>query len=180
MIRKILKTIDTISKWTGTVSAFFIPAMMFIITYEVVARYVFGAPTIWAMESSQYLFLATTALGGAYLLLYRRHINVSLLSDKMGKKARAVTEIVTSLFFFIFIVFLFYHTLETTIEAVGGLQNSPTYWGPPIYPVYLVMTLGILLILVQGIVQVTKNIIMLIRGEYDLFDQDLLKEGQHK
>lgn len=142
--------------------------MMFIMTYEVIARYFLKTPTTWAMESTQYLFLASTALGGAYLLLHGGHVNVPILHDRLGTRTKAIVGVASSLFFFLFLVALLRATWMTTVEAVVNLEHSPTYWGPPIYPVYIVMTAGILLTLLQGAANLIRNCMTAITGKVEM------------
>ena len=172
MIHRILDAIDALSNWTGKVFAFIIPIMMLVTTYEVVTRYVFQAPSIWALETTQYLFLSSTALGGAYVLLNRHHVNVSILYDRLSARSKAIIEVITAVFFFAFILVLFWHTFDITIESVTHLQHSPSYWGPPIYPVYIIMSLGILLMLIQGLSMFVRNIINLCTGNFDSGEPD--------
>jgi len=145
--------------------------MMFIMTYEVVARYILKAPTTWAMESTQYLYLASTALGGAYLLLHGGHVNVPILHARLGTRTKAIVEMASSVFFFLFIVALLRATWMTTVEAVIHLEHSPTYWGPPIYPVYIVMTAGILLTLLQGVANLIRNGMTAITGKLEMSER---------
>ena len=167
-LRKVLGAIDAASHWAGWLSAFLIPAMMLIMTWEVVARYLLRQPTIWAMETSQYFFLATTVLGGGYLLLHGGHVNVAILYTRLNTRTRAIVDVVTSLFFFFFVLALLRSAWVATVEAVVDLEHSPTYWGPPIYPVYIVMTLGILLILVQGMAKLVRDLMTAITGSEEL------------
>jgi len=156
-VKAFLGTIRSVSDWIGYISAFLIPVMMLVMTYEVVARYLFNSPTIWVMETSQYLYLASTALGGAFLLLNRGHVNVSLLYRHLGVRARAIVDILTSMGFFLFVGALFYSTWSVTVEAVSNLEKSPSYWEPPIYPVYIIMTCGIAMTLLQGMVKLIED-----------------------
>jgi len=175
MVRRVLASIDSISEWTGKITSFLIPIMMAVMTYEVVARYVFNKPTIWAMETTQYLFLTSTALGGAWLLLHQGHVNVSILHDRLGIRTRAVVDVLTSFFFFAFVFFLLQHTLGTTIEAVKYLQHSASYWEPPVYPVYILMTVGIVFIFIQGLVKLIRDFTTALAGkaEVEMLDEEI-------
>ena len=166
-MRRVLEAIDAISEWTGKITAFLIPGMMLIMTYEVVARYVLKSPTIWAMESTQYLFLATTALGGAYVLRHDGHVNVPILYSRLSTRTQAIVDVVTSLFFFLFMVALFRASWITTVESVVYLEHSPTYWEPPIYPVYIVMTAGIFLIILQALAKLVRDFATAITGKVE-------------
>ena len=166
-MRRVLEAIDAISEWTGRITAFLIPGMMLIMTYEVVARYLLKSPTIWAMESTQYLFLATTALGGAYVLRHGGHVNVPILYSRLSTRTQAIVDVVTSLFFFFFMVALFGASWITTVESVVYLEHSPTYWEPPIYPVYIVMTAGIFLIILQALAKLVRDFATAITGKVE-------------
>ena len=166
-MRRVLEAIDSVSEWTGRITAFLIPGMMLIMTYEVVARYLLKSPTIWAMESTQYLFLATTALGGAYVLRHDGHVNVPILYSRLSTRTQAIVDVVTSLFFFFFMVALFRASWITTVESVVYLEHSPTYWEPPIYPVYIVMTAGIFLIILQALAKLVRDFATAITGKVE-------------
>jgi TRAP-type mannitol/chloroaromatic compound transport system permease small subunit len=170
-LRQVLAAIDAASDWTGRLSAYLIPGMMLVMTWEVVARYLLRQPTNWAMETSQYFFLATTVLGGGYLLLHDGHVNVAILYSRLNTRIRAIMDVATSLFFFFFIIALLRSTWVTTVDAVVDLEHSPTYWGPPIYPVYIVMTLGIALLLMQGVAKMIRNLMTAITGREELSER---------
>jgi len=159
-VRRVLEAIDAISEWTGRITAFLIPGMMLIMTYEVVARYLLKSPTIWAMESTQYLFLTTTALGGAYVLRHGGHVNVPILYDRLSTRTQAIVDVVTSLFFFFFMVALFGASWITTVESVFYLEHSPTYWEPPI-------SAGILLTILQGLAKLVRDLATAITGKVE-------------
>jgi len=162
-----IRGIEAISIRIGNMAAYCIPAMMVVTSYEVVMRYLFKAPTIWALETTEYLFLASTALGGAIVYQRKAHINVSVLYDRLPPKAQALLEILTSIFFFALVGVLLWHATALTSEAVIGLQHSPSYWAPPIYPVYIIMTLGVLLMVIQGIANLMRNILILAGRPYE-------------
>lgn len=163
-LKRVLEAIDTVSDWVGRLSAFLIPAMMLIMTWEVVARHVLMQPTIWAMEISQYFFLATTVLGGGYLLLYGGHVNVTILYGRLNTRLRAIIDVLTSIFFFFFVLALLQSTWIAMVESIVNREHSPTYWSPPIYPVYIIMTLGIGLMSTQGIAKVVRDLMTAIAG----------------
>ena len=66
------------------------------ITYEVVMRYVFNAPTIWVQETSIYLYMWTMLAAGSYTLQKRKHVHVDLLVERLSARPRSVLEAMTS------------------------------------------------------------------------------------
>ena len=90
--------IDRLSRYLGTLAgwAYFVIALM--LGYEVLMRYAFTAPTIWAEELSR-LLLVWATFGGAAILVHRRqHITITLVTDMLGPRARRWQEVFALLF----------------------------------------------------------------------------------
>ena len=63
------------------------------LSYEVVARYFFDAPTIWAAEISQLCLIWGTPIAMAWLLSARRHIRINALTERMTPGQRRVADV---------------------------------------------------------------------------------------
>lgn len=74
------------------VSAALFVAAGAMLTYEVVARHFFVAPTIWAAELSQLTLIWGSLLAMAWLLKARRHIAVDALTELLSQDQRRFTE----------------------------------------------------------------------------------------
>ncbi len=87
-----LKTIDRISDACGVLAAglFFVIGGM--ISYEVVARYVFNAPTIWSEEMSRFAQIWATYLAAAYVLRHRGLIAITVLTERLGARGQRAAE----------------------------------------------------------------------------------------
>ena len=87
-----MSAVDYLSRWLATVAAWLFFATGLMLGYEVAARYLFTAPTIWAEELSR-LFLVWGTLAGAAALIHRRdHIRITILTDVLPQGARSVLE----------------------------------------------------------------------------------------
>ena len=97
MFKKSLKLfctiIDKIVMWLGKGASYLMPLLAFIVVFEVVARYAFDAPTIWAYDSSLFLFGYVAALGGAYAQQKRAHINVDILYLTVSPKVKNIFKL---------------------------------------------------------------------------------------
>jgi len=91
---RIIAAIELAAAWVSTL--LFTCAGVFL-TYEVVARYVFDAPTIWAAEISQLCLIWGTPIAMAWLLSSRRHIRVNAVTGRMTPGWRRVAEILSLL-----------------------------------------------------------------------------------
>ncbi len=80
----------------GIVSGLGILVMGIILAYEVVCRYVFNSPTIWAQEIAIYLYMWTMLAAASYTLQSGKHINVDLVIMHLPARVKAVLEIATS------------------------------------------------------------------------------------
>lgn len=166
-IRLILRGIDSINEWVGRVAAYILLAMMLIIAYEVIARYVFSAPTKWAFETSQFLLAGLVALSAGYILLHHGHVNVEIVYNLFGIRSRAIIDLITAVLFFAFIIFFLRETGEMALDSVAIREYSESPWGPIIYPVKIVIFVGGLLILIQGIAKFIRDFVTATTGKVE-------------
>lgn len=138
--------------------------MMFIVSYEVVMRYIFNHPTIWALEVNQSLLCIYAALAGGYTLLRRGHVNVEIVYSRFGMRTRMVIDILTSFLFFGFIIVLLWQTWDMAFDSMMLGERSESLLGLPLYPAKISIVIGVLLILLQGLVNSIRSVIALITG----------------
>ena len=103
-VKIILHIIDLINLWAGRLTALLMVPMIFIIMWEVIARYVFNSPTDWAFETSLFIFGGFVVLGGGYTLYTNGHVNMDVFFSRLSLRRRAILDVVTSVFFFLFIL----------------------------------------------------------------------------
>ena len=73
-MKKVLKFVDSISNWSGKIFAFLLWHGVAVLVYEVAARHLFDAPTIWAHGMTQRIFAAYYFICGAYIKIGRAHV----------------------------------------------------------------------------------------------------------
>ncbi len=81
----------------GHVFAIGIVLAMLILIQEIVLRYGFNAPTIWAHETSIFLSGIAFVYGGLYCAARDRHIRVVLIYDALPRRLRRAFDVVISL-----------------------------------------------------------------------------------
>ena len=165
IVGKCLRGIDWLSEWTGKIIAFLIPGLALIEGYEIVARYAFKSPTVWVHELCAMLFGTFILLGGAYTLLQGGHVNMDILYNRFSTRTRAVLDLITFFIFLAFIGVLLWKGWESAWRSIKFLEHDSTEWGPPLYPFKIMLPLGALLILLQGIAQFVRNFITVLRGD---------------
>lgn len=161
----VLSSAENVNQWVGRITlylVFILPAVMF---YEVVSRYIFNSPTIWAFEVSNFLFGGIIVLGGGYLLLHKGHVSVDIIYNRLSVRGRAILDLCTSPLFFLFVGVLMWQGIDMFWTSLSRWENSPSVWAPALWPVKLLIPVGCGLMLIQLLVNFVKNI-MIVRYYY--------------
>jgi TRAP-type mannitol/chloroaromatic compound transport system permease small subunit len=149
---------DKASKTVGKFSMYLVFAMMGILLFESISRTIFDRPHIWVVEMAQFVMAAYYLLGGGYSLILEGHVRMDLLYGRWGARRQALSDLLTAPLLLIYMVFLFTGGLSGSKYALKYGQVNYTPWGPPLAPIKIVMTLGILLMLLQVIATFFKDL----------------------
>ncbi len=131
---------------------------VFVYYYEVMVRYVFNSPTNWAHEGMFLMFGMQYLLAGGFCLRERAHVRVDVIYMHFSDRARAITDLITSIFFFIFVLTLLVSGWIFFYDSFSINEVSFTEWGIQYYPVKFALPLGAFLILLQGIARLAEDI----------------------
>lgn len=164
-IERYLMVIDKTNEWAGRLAAYLVIYIMLTLTYEVVARYVFNAPTIWVYEINAYAFCFYTALAGGYVMLYSAHVNVEIFYERFSPRKKSLVNILTSVCFFSVIITLIWKSGYAAWESWDAKEESFSLLASPIYPSKMIIPIGATLFLLQGIAKLIRDIIMLTKGD---------------
>ncbi len=159
-MRRILQVIDAASEHVGSYARWLCLALVLVGAFDTFMRYVLNAPTVWAYETSSMLGGSIYALGWAYALLHKSHIRVDIFFNRLSEHRQAVADIVFScIFFFPLMGVLLYKATFWAIRAwERGEVMMESYWYPPAGPYRTVIAVGILLLLLQGIAKLVRDV----------------------
>jgi len=157
--------VDKINAWVGKTVSYLLIVITFITAFEVVMRYLVKRPTIWAWDLNIQLFAALTMLGGGYTLLEKGHVQIDVLVSTLSPKKRAWIDILTAPFFFFGFFVLLWMGWDVGWTSFVARQAMPTIWAPPYYTIKLLIPLGALLLLLQGIVKFIRDLHTLTTGK---------------
>ena len=132
--------------------------------YEVVARYVFNSPTNWVHESMFLMFGMQYMLAGAYAYREDRHVRVDIFYANFSRRGKAIADIVTSVFFFIFILTMLWTGARFAIDAINS-EVSFTEWGVQYWPVKLTIPIGAGAARAAGLSKLIKDIVFVVTRE---------------
>ena len=162
-LRSFTRGVDKFSERTGKIISFLIVPMIGVLMLEVVLRYLFNRPTAWAHELSQYIFGAHFFLAGGYATLHG-HVNVDLVYRHLPRRTRAILDVVTSVFFFSLCAVFIYLGGRMAWSSLSVWEHSNTPWNPPVYPLKIVIPVGGVLFLVQGVAKFIRDLSVAITG----------------
>ncbi len=166
-LRKIIITIDRMSDVVAKFAKYLILGLIFVLIYEVVARYVFNKPTIWALETSQMIFGAIGALCWGYTLKIGGHVRVDVFYTMFSEKWKAIVDVVMTLIFLFPIQYILIHSgIKWTLFALKVNEKMvDSSWLPPSWPFRSVLAIGFILFFIQTVSEFTKNVYFIIKGD---------------
>jgi TRAP-type mannitol/chloroaromatic compound transport system permease small subunit len=152
-----VRVVDAFNRRVGRFAMYLFFVMGAILLYTTLSRLLLGVPVNWALEMSQFLLSAYYLLGGAYVLQLDGHVRMDLFYGRLSARRRAMTDAFTLLFVIFYLVVLLGGGISSTNYAIVYGQRNYTAWGPPLWPVKLVMTAGVFLMLLQVISSLIKD-----------------------
>lgn len=156
--RPVARAIDGLNHWVGQFVAYWTVIAVFVYFYEVVARFLFNSPTNWAHESMFLMFGMQYLLCGAYALRTESHVRVDVFYVKMSPRGRAIADVVTSVFFFVFTLTLLVTGWRFAMDAVEVAEKSFTEWGIQYWVIKLTIPIGAILLMLQGIAHLLRDV----------------------
>lgn len=165
LVMGVLKTIDRISEWSGRISIWLIVPLTGLVVYEVISRRILDSPHIWATEVITFIYAPYFMLVAAYTLKHKAHVGVDILSSRFHPRTRGCVQILSYLiFFFPFCLVLLDQGLlfAKTSWAQGETSGSAAL---PVVPwVKTVIPLTFLFLLIQGLGELIRGIVLFLRG----------------
>jgi len=166
-MRAIVKAIDSISEWTGNIVRWACVALVLVLVYEVTARYVFTAPTIWAHQTSCMLGSTFAALGWAYVHRHHGHVRIDVFYARLSARGKALIDVLCAFFFFfpLLIVLIYMATDFMWTAWVEREVLIESYWYPPSGPIRTITLLALCLFALQGVSQFIRDLHFVIRNK---------------
>lgn len=165
-LERITRVVDTISEWTGRLMWPLIVVLTGLVVYEVVLRYVFNRPTIWAFEVEYMLGSFFWMIGFAYCLKHKGHVRVDFLYNRWSARGQAITDLVfmVAMFFPVFGLLVWEMVPWVHRSWVTQEKSLLGFWYPPLYPWKTAILVAFSLLVLQGIAEFIRNLFTVIRG----------------
>lgn len=167
ILKKILKTIDSLSMTAGSVGKWFAFLLVLAGSYDAISRHFFNAPTIWAYDVLCMAGGVTYMLGASYVYLKDSHTRVDIIYGSLSKKNKAIMDIICSIFlFFPLMSIMLVLATKWAVKAWKIHEVMFTsFWYPPAAPYRTIFALGLLLLILQGIARFVRDVYFVVKGE---------------
>ncbi len=183
-LRLYIRAVDTFNAGVGRVITYGIFVMMGVLLWSIISK--FGdQPSLWTLEVAQFAMVGYFILGGPYALQMGSHVRMDLFYDNWSLKRKAITDAITVICLLVYLIVLLWGALGSTAyslgyfgsdaigffvglltgtEEPGTMERSRTIWRPYLWPIKAVLCVGIIMMLLQALSELFKDILR-IRGE---------------
>jgi TRAP-type mannitol/chloroaromatic compound transport system permease small subunit len=160
--------IDSLSMWVGKAFGWLILILTLGVSYEVLVRYAFRAPTTWAFDFSYITYGAMFLMAGAYTLSRNGHVRADVLYRFWKPTTQAKMDLVLYILFFLPAVAAFIYAGWNYAAMSVGFREvsifSPA--GVPVFPLKSLVPVTGVLLLLQGIAEIFRCIMCIRTGAW--------------
>ena len=193
------RAIDSINAQIGKAIAFLIFAAVVVSSANATVRYIFDTSSNAWLELQWYLFSAVFLVGSGYTLLNNEHVRIDIVAGRLSHRTRACIDIIGGLLFLLpMTLVIAWFSWPFFAKSVAGCSLMGTHisdllsWAMPPqsgndceissdagglirWPAKLLIPIGFLLLMLQGISEILKRVAFLTGAGPD----PLVKEGEH-
>ena len=154
--------IDALNERVGRLSYWLILVMVLVSAGNASVRYAFDRSSNAWLEIQWYLFSAVFLLGAGYTLLHNQHVRIDVISGRLSKRARAWIDVLGTLFFLLpMAIAIMWMSWPVFVQAFELHEESSNAGGLIVWPARLLVPVGFLLLVLQGISEMIKRIAFL-------------------
>ena len=151
-----MRALDAISDAIAWAAAWALFAIGLMLGYEVVARYFFNAPTIWAEELSRVFMVWAVFVAAASLLRRDAHIRVTVATDLLSDAGKRFARLASLLIVFAVSALLFWYGLEDPIDSFERGRTTGTMLDIPAWTLQASVPAGFGLLALQSLVEIAR------------------------
>ena len=137
----------------AVLSAIAITGAGFVLTWEVMGRYIFSIASDWQDELSTFLLIGATFASAAWIQARRGHVGIDALSHILPPGVEWARRVLADVASLAFCLFFSWKSWELLLEAWEEGQTTPSAWSPPLWIPYSCMALGMTLLSLQILLQ---------------------------
>ncbi|MAK17190.1 MAG: C4-dicarboxylate ABC transporter [SAR116 cluster bacterium] len=160
LLASYIRLVDRFNYRLGRVAMYLLFAMMAILFWSSLSKIIFR-PSLWTLEMAQFVMVGYYMIGGPYSIQLGSNVRMDLMYRKLDSRQKAWMDGFTVLFLITYLAFLLYGGINSTIYSLQFSERSYSVWQPYMWPVKLVMVTGIILMLLQSLAELARDILNL-------------------
>ncbi len=156
-VLKYIRFVDALNRRLGRMVMYLIFVMVGILLWSSISK-TFFLPSLWTLEIAQFAMVTYYILGGPYSIQLGSNVRMDLFYGEWSDRTKVHVDAVTVLFLIFYLGVLLYGGILSTEYAFQYGERSPTAWRPYMWPIKVVMCVGIVLMLLQSVAEFLKDI----------------------
>ncbi len=186
-IKLYVRYIEALNYGVGRFAMYLIFGLMGVLLYSSISK-TFFTPSLWTLEVAQFAMVAYYVLGGPYSIQLGSNVRMDLFYGNWSIKKKAWFDAFTVLLLIFYIGVLIYGAIDSAAYSLGHFKGEPftffkdlfvafvtggtegaqkvlgfverssTAWRPYLWPVKFIMLFGFILMLLQVIAELFKDI----------------------
>ena len=149
---------DKIVKYSGYLASALFIAIGFIVSYEVIMRYLFNSPTIWVNEVSRFLQIWATYLALTYSFHKQDFIRITVIYDRLNETGKKILDFISFIFIIIFSCFVVYYGWIIAYDSLKVGRTSSTILDVPSFLTELAIPLCFAFLVIRVILEAIRYI----------------------
>lgn len=162
-MRRYIAFIDSINYMMGRLIMYGIFVMVGILLWSSISK-TFFLPSLWTLEMAQFAMVAYYILGGPYAMQMGANVRMDLLYGSWSKRRKLWADCFTIFCLIFYLGVMLYGGYDSLSYSLQYGERSPTAWRPYIWPIKLIICVGIFMMIMQCISELMKDILRL-KGE---------------
>jgi TRAP-type mannitol/chloroaromatic compound transport system permease small subunit len=156
------RAIDALNEHVGKLTYWLVLAAVLISTGNALVRYALDTSSNAWLEIQWYLFSAVFLFCAGYTLLHNQHVRIDIVSGMLSARTRTWIDIFGSLFFLLpMALTILWLSWPVFVDAYERHEVSTNAGGLLVWPGRLMVPVGFLLLVLQGISELIKRIAFL-------------------
>lgn len=187
IIVRYVRSVDAMNYRIGRLMMYGIFVMVGVLMWSSVSKTLF-TPSRWTLEVAQFALVAYYLMGGPYSIQLAANVRMDLFYGKWTPRQKAWMDVATIGFLLFYLGVMIYGAIGSTAyslgyfgddafvffrdlahafitggvdaarEKLGFIERSPTAWRPYLWPVKVIATVGIFLMLLQAVSELFKDL----------------------
>tara|TARA_B100001758_G_scaffold230013_1_gene225339 strand:+ start:82 stop:558 length:477 start_codon:yes stop_codon:yes gene_type:complete len=145
-------------KYSGYLASALFITIGFIVSYEVIMRYLFNSPTIWVNEVSRFLQIWATYLALTYSFHKNDFIRITVVYDRLNENGKKILDFISFIFILIFSSFVVYYGWLIAYDSLKVGRTSSTILDVPSFLTELAIPLCFAFLVLRVLLEAIKYI----------------------